>query len=108
MTYENKVAWLRRYRQALRDETRLRDRIKAVRSRAEALAGEVTRDLDALAVDVRRDVLPTDRLLLSASYLIPRMQMGSFIAAVEQLRVQHRQLAFLWSGPWPPYQFMSA
>ena len=26
MTYENKVAWLRRYRQALRDETRLRDR----------------------------------------------------------------------------------
>ena len=29
MTYENKVAWLRRYRQALRDETRLRDRIKA-------------------------------------------------------------------------------
>ena len=36
MTYENKVAWLRRYRQALRDETRLRDRIKAVRSRAES------------------------------------------------------------------------
>ena len=36
MTYEEKVAWLRRYRQALRDETRLRDRIKAVRSRAES------------------------------------------------------------------------
>lgn len=36
MTYEEKVAWLRRYRQALRDEVRLRDRIKAVRSRAES------------------------------------------------------------------------
>lgn len=36
MTYEEKVAWLRRYRQALRDEARLRDRIKAVRSRAES------------------------------------------------------------------------
>ena len=36
MTYENKVAWLRRYRQALRDEARLRDRIKAVRSWAES------------------------------------------------------------------------
>ena len=36
MTYDEKVAWLRRYRQALRDEARLRDRIKAVRSRAES------------------------------------------------------------------------
>ena len=36
MTYEEKVAWLRRYLQALRDEARLRDRIKAVRSRAES------------------------------------------------------------------------
>lgn len=36
MTYEEKVAWLRRCRQALRDEARLRDRIKAVRSRAES------------------------------------------------------------------------
>lgn len=36
MTYEEKVAWLRRYRQALREETRLRDRIRSVRSRAES------------------------------------------------------------------------
>lgn len=36
MTYEEKVRWLRRYRQSLRDETRLRERIQAVRSRAES------------------------------------------------------------------------
>ena len=36
MTYEEKVAWLRRYSQALREETRLRDRIMSVRSRAES------------------------------------------------------------------------
>lgn len=36
MTYEEKNRWLRRYRQALRDEVRLRDRIKAVRSRTES------------------------------------------------------------------------
>ena len=36
MTYDEKVTWMRRYRQALRDEARLRDRIKAVRSRAES------------------------------------------------------------------------
>ncbi len=81
---------------------------QAVRREAEALAGAVCCDLDALALEVRRSVLPTDRLLLSANYLIPRVQMGSFITAVEQLRAQHRQLAFMWSGPWPPYHFMSA
>lgn len=35
-SYDDKITWLRRYRQALRDEARLRDRIKAVRSRAES------------------------------------------------------------------------
>lgn len=36
MPYDEKVRWLRRYRQALQEEARLRDRIKAVRSRAES------------------------------------------------------------------------
>lgn len=36
MTCDEKIAWLRRYRQALCRETRLRDRIRAVRSRMES------------------------------------------------------------------------
>ena len=36
MTYEEKVAWLRRYRGALAEERRLRDAIKIARARAEA------------------------------------------------------------------------
>lgn len=35
MTYDEKVRWLRRYRQALRAEDRLRDQIRAVRARME-------------------------------------------------------------------------
>lgn len=81
---------------------------QAVCSQAQALAGELTRDLAALAVDLRISVLPTERMLLSAAYLIPRIHTGSFMTAVEQLRAQHPQLAFMWSGPWPPYHFVSA
>lgn len=36
MTYEEKVCWLRWYRQALRAEDRLRDQIRAVRARMES------------------------------------------------------------------------
>lgn len=36
MTDNEKRRWLRRYRQALRDEARIRDRIRAVRSRMES------------------------------------------------------------------------
>lgn len=36
MTDNEKRRWLRRYRQALRDEDRIRDRIRAVRSRTES------------------------------------------------------------------------
>lgn len=36
MNYNDKVQWLRRYRQALRAEDRLRDQIRAVRARMES------------------------------------------------------------------------
>lgn len=36
MTYDEKVHWLRRYRQALRAEDRLRDQIRVVRARMES------------------------------------------------------------------------
>ena len=36
MNYNDKIQWLRRYRQALRAEDRLRDQIRAVRARMES------------------------------------------------------------------------
>lgn len=46
MTYNEKLCWLRRYRQALREEERLKNRILAVRSRAES----TTRALQPVSV----------------------------------------------------------
>jgi hypothetical protein len=47
-------------------------------------------------------------MLLAAAFLVRRAEVNGFLAAVERLRAQHSQLAFLCSGPWPPYHFMSA
>lgn len=81
---------------------------QAVRQEGEALAQELSRSLRAQAVDVRQSVLQTERLLLTAAFLVPLAEVAAFLAAVERLREQYGQLAFLCSGPWPPYHFMSA
>ncbi len=51
MENEEKRRWLRRYRQALRDEDRIRERIRAVRSRAES----TTQALQPVAGDGSRN-----------------------------------------------------
>lgn len=86
-------------------EGRQRD---AVRRQGEKLAAELTHSLSAGAVDVRQSILQTERMLLTAAFLVRRAEVDAFLAAVERLRAQHSQLAFLCSGPWPPYHFMSA
>ena len=81
---------------------------QAVRKQGEALANHLSRSLRAGAVDVRQSVLQTERLLLTAAFLVRRSEAAAFVAAVERLRGEYSQLAFLCSGPWPPYHFMSA
>ena len=80
MTYENKVAWLRRYRQALRDETRLRDRIKAVRSRAES----TTQALRPVVGGDSQDGTKIER----CAELLDHHQLQEQLVASEQIRVE--------------------
>lgn len=81
---------------------------EAVRRQGETLANELIRSLGSGAVDTRQSVLQTERMLLAAAFLVRRAEVNGFLAAVERLRAQYSQLAFLCSGPWPPYHFMSA
>lgn len=82
MTYENKVAWLRRYRQALRDEARLRDRIKAVRSRAESTT-------QALRPVVGGDSQDGTKIERCAELLDQyQQQLQNQLVASEQIRVE--------------------
>jgi hypothetical protein len=79
-----------------------------VQTQGQSLAEELARALRTKAVDTRQTVLQTERMLLNAAFLVPKDETGAFWAAVDQLRVSHGELAFLCSGPWPPYHFVSA
>ena len=81
---------------------------RSVQEQGKALAGELSRALRTKAVDTRQSVLQTERMLLNAAFLVPQNEVAAFLSAVEKLRGEHGQLAFLCSGPWPPYHFVSA
>jgi hypothetical protein len=80
---------------------------RGVQQSAQELAGELSRALCARAVDTRQTVLQTERMLLNAAFLVREAETSEFFAAVETLRASHRELAFLCTGPWPPYHFVS-
>jgi hypothetical protein len=80
---------------------------RGVQQSAQELAGELSRALCARAVDTRQTVLQTERMLLNAAFLVREAETSEFFAAVDTLRASHRELAFLCTGPWPPYHFVS-
>jgi hypothetical protein len=94
----------RAYLMARLEEERQR---QAWRQRAEALAVELHTPLDRLAAESIRQVLVTPRLLLTVAYLVERDQTAAFRREVEALSTAHPELRFLYTGPWPPYNFVS-
>jgi Gas vesicle synthesis protein GvpL/GvpF len=78
-----------------------------VRKRGESLVWELNASLKPIVVDIRMQILQTERLLLSAAYLIKRTSADAFQSQVETLCQAYPSLAFLPSGPWPAYHFVS-
>ena len=78
----------------------------AIRAQGEALAQAIDARLRPLAADAHLQVLQTERLLLSAAYLVPQPMVAAFCTKVTTLRRCYPTLAFLASGPWPAYHFI--
>jgi hypothetical protein len=82
----------------------MRSRLSSVRE-----AEDTARDVhDALAASARaatHQVLATPQLVLTAAYLLPREDVGSFRERVETVEQRHPELSFVCTGPWPPYSF---
>jgi len=74
--------------------------------RAAEDAAELDEPLVRLAVESRRRLLRTPRLLLSAAYLVERPRASEFAERLREL-VESRpeRLEVLATGPWPPYSF---
>jgi len=60
-----------------------------------------------VAVEKRLEKLRTDNLLLNAVYLVDKNKQNDFKKAFEHTRSVHRGFKYLFSGPWPPYNFVS-
>jgi len=94
----------RHYLQRLVIQQRRED---AVRAQGKALAAELNARLQPLAADVHMQVLQSERLLLSAAYLVEKASLEAFRSQIEALRRTYPSLSFLASGPWPAYHFVS-
>jgi hypothetical protein len=75
------------------------------RRRIERLADELASPLAEVARAATRSVGATERLLLSAAYLVPRGDVETFRRVVERLQGEHPELAIVCTGPWPAYSF---
>lgn len=77
----------------------------AERERGRQLIGELRALLDPLAAESRLQPFLTERLTLSAAYLIGRERAAAFHHRVAKLQQRFPAYGFLVSGPWPPYHF---
>jgi gas vesicle protein GvpL/GvpF len=77
------------------------------RKRAED-AERIRAPLRDLAVEIRDKKVITDRMVLSAAFLVDRDRQPAFDAAVQKLDAEMGQrLLFRYVGPVPPYNFVS-
>jgi hypothetical protein len=75
------------------------------RRRIERLADELNAPLAEVARSATRSVGATERLLLSAAFLVPRGDVDRFRSVVERLQREHPELTVVCTGPWPAYSF---
>jgi hypothetical protein len=69
------------------------------------LADTLHATLAEQAVDARRRVLATPRLLLSGAYLVDRDGVDRFLAAADKIARAHDEVELVCTGPWPPHSF---
>jgi len=73
---------------------------------AEKLAKAINRRLSRHARDSRLKKLVTGALALNASYLVAKENCQDFENEVAKMQKENKNLKFLFSGPWPPYNFI--
>lgn len=58
------------------------------------------------AAEEKVEKLKTENLLVDAVYLVEKNKRRDFREAFEHIRSAHPNLKYLFSGPWPPYNFV--
>lgn len=80
---------------------------RELEEKAERYVAALDHLLSQVAVEKKLERLKTDNLLLNAVYLVDRNRQNDFKEAFENTKRIYGNLKYLFSGPWPPYSFVS-
>jgi hypothetical protein len=75
---------------------------------AERLVAELEQAYAEIARASSHRVLASAETLVVAAYLLPRSETARFRTIVRDVEQAHPELAFVATGPWPPYSFALA
>ena len=70
-------------------------------------ASEILESLNKLSVKSAKGNNFSDRLLLNYSFLVEKNMFEKFSNEIAKLEERHKDLKFLYTGPWPPYSFIN-
>jgi hypothetical protein len=62
--------------------------------------------LSKFVTERKLETLKTEKLLLSAVYLVEKDKQNDFKEAFEHVKTANTSFRYLFSGPWPPYNFV--
>lgn len=79
---------------------------KEFEEKADICIAIVDNFLNRFASEKRLERLKSKNLLLNAFYLVEKERHKDFKEAFEHLRIAPGDFKFLFSGPWPPYNFI--
>ncbi len=80
----------------------------AVDEKASGYVTDIHESLKPVAIASRSNKLIGDRMIMNAAFLVDRAGEDVFDAAVKALSRRYEDvLAFRYTGPWPPYNFVN-
>jgi hypothetical protein len=79
---------------------------KAFEAKADKLIRAIDKILCRFAAEKKLQKLKTANLLLDAVYLVEKSRQNSFREAFSHIKDANAELKFLFSGPWPAYNFV--
>ena len=68
---------------------------------------EILGQLDKLSVKSVKGDNFSSRLLLNHSFLVEKNKFLKFSEEIAELEEKHKDLKFIYTGPWPPYSFVN-
>ncbi len=81
---------------------------EALMRKAEAIIEGIHNPLEELSFLSKFKKMVTKRIILDAAYLVEKEKKDAFIQRFKELSEGHRDLRFLLTGPWPPYNFIES